>query len=299
MTRDEANLAAHIELGGRIRALEKRMSQLGQPKSLTCRRCGRKFGAGDTYVLDLHGVSCLSGECEQPAAEDAGPDDEPTAFTSCATCGGVVGNHFAHCNNCFTGLKFKLEELPKPAQPERRLKENCFVEGGNVYRYTSPQKLIWENVGPVGSPEVEEKCYEDAPFNPICPKCGGCGERYAGEPESVCPVCKGEGEISPSLKVCPECYALLDVSGHYIHCSRGKPQAEDAPSVEPTDENDSWTLRDLLDITSEAIVSGHELSKPLVVEVDDVEYEFLNIICAKDRILLRGWSGKEGGVDHD
>jgi len=144
-----------------------------------------------------------------------------------------------------------------------------------------------------------EQPAEDAPFNPICPKCGGCGERYAGEPESVCPVCKGEGEISPSLKVCPECYALLDVSGHYIHCSRGKPQAEDAPSVEPTDENDSWTLRDLLDITSEAIVSGHELSKPLVVEVDDVEYEFLNIICAKDRILLRGWSGKEGGVDHD
>ena len=30
----------------------------------------------------------------------------------------------------------------------------------------------------------------------LCPRCGGCGEEYAGEPETACHVCGGTGEMA-------------------------------------------------------------------------------------------------------
>ena len=29
----------------------------------------------------------------------------------------------------------------------------------------------------------------------VCPRCGGCGEEYAGEPTTSCHVCGGDGEV--------------------------------------------------------------------------------------------------------
>jgi len=114
---------------------------------------------------------------------------------------------------CCGDLERRVSRLEQPAaedgQPERRLKPWYVVDGRDVYEsYASGARRL---VGPVGSPEVEEKCYE-----PV-------GKYAIGVDKST-----GEDYTARALMSrCPKCgaYTALEVEV-------AKP--EDAP-VEPAE----------------------------------------------------------------